>query len=80
MATATTHGTIHFILSEITIWSIHSDLTQHAHPGGSLHFALALMHEFPHGWAFVHFLQQVCCASSTQFDATRSRSRPGQGV
>jgi hypothetical protein len=53
---------------------------QHAHPGGLLHFAVALMQVFPHGWPFVHFLQQVCCASSTHFDATGSRSWPGHGV
>jgi hypothetical protein len=30
-----------------------------AHPGGCLHLALAAMHEFPHGWPFVHRLQHA---------------------
>jgi hypothetical protein len=35
-----------------------------------LHFALALMQLLPHGWPFVHLLQQTCpcCASSTHSD------------
>ena len=53
---------------------------QHAHPGGCLHFTLALMQLLPHGWPFVHFLQQVCWASSIHSDVIDSLPLPGQGV
>jgi hypothetical protein len=47
-----------------------------------LHFALALMHEFPHGWPFEQRLQQVgtCCASSSHLAIADGAPWSGHGV
>jgi len=53
---------------------------QHAHPGGLLHFALALMHVFPQGCPLVQCLQQASlpCASSID-NGGGGASRPSHG-
>jgi hypothetical protein len=42
--------------------------------------ALVLMQAFPHGWPFVHFLQQVCYACSIHSDARGRSPLSAQGM